>query len=180
MYGYRCGYVGSFFAFLILSVMSPLRQAENRISPGMQLVLFCPQTAFPTDLLKKWVHTNSWLKEKSFSGMDCAIPCSESLTVFWPLFPKSNSDNPSQRGKDMTAEEKPQKKSKGENRKWRAATRSTFPRLGMQWTSSRCRRLPTLMFPLPIECWWNDSKIFDLTDGFQNPETFKYRINTYG
>ena len=101
-------------------------------------------------------------------------------TVFQPILPETNSDIQWKRGKAMTAEEKPQKKPKGEKRKWRATTRSTSPRPGKPWTSSRCRRPATLMFPLPIECWWNDSKIFDLTDGFQNPETFKYRINTYG
>lgn len=35
---------------------------------------------------------------------------------------------------------------------------------------------------VPVTYWMlmEIQKIFDLTDGFQNPETFKYRINTYG
>ena len=36
--------------------------------------------------------------------------------VLQPVLPESNSDIPWKRGKAMTAEEKPQKKSKGENR----------------------------------------------------------------
>ena len=40
----------------------------------------------------------------------------ESCAVFQPFFPIINCDIQWKRGKAMTAEEKPQKKSKGENR----------------------------------------------------------------